>query len=653
MRPGTLCAPLAAIAVLFATAECKRAPAPSPRTLTIAVRADVTGFYPEQPISDEAYTYDVNWHVLEGLVRFGPSLLPEPALAERWENPDERTYVFYLRPGLRFSDGRPVTAADVAASLEAARERKWVTRDYLNAVESVRATDRLRLVVRTRFPYFILLSKLPWGMVLPADSLASPSIPPIGTGPYRLESWSPGRGFVLTRNPHYRGPQPAFGQARFVVVPDGRERIASLLAGEADVVDHVPLDAVDELQERPEIRVFTGQSLRVIFLGLRVNEPPFSDPRVRQAVDLAIDRDELIRLAYGGRTVPASQIVPRAVVGFDPGLPVTVPDRARAGDLLAEAGHAAGLTIRLDGTNNRYVYDREILEEVRRQLALVGIRVEVNAMDKREFFPMAFSGRSKFHLLGWECQSGEAGQALDSIIHSRTSGMLGGANTTGLVDAELDKLIDRTNSTMDPRERTASLQQAMRRVAELRAVLPLLVQAQAVAVSRRVRWEPPVGFALRVADMQPAECSAADSAPEAIGHAHGQTRVGVPPAAGAEQQEVSLSAQRPRTRQAAIRSDPQRAAPRSVRGADGAFGVAGIVELGRPAGPADEGVAEGSQASFSRWRQPGPHEQRELLQVGAGERTEVSADIRDEPQPTRTVKRPGRGELSAMEVRLP
>jgi len=504
VRPGLLCAPVAAIATLLVVAECGRAPAPSPRTLTIAVRADVTGFYPNPPIADEAYTYDVNWHVLEGLVRFSPSLLPEPALAERWENPDERTYVFYLRPGLRFSDGRPVTAADVAASLEAARERQWVTRDYLNAVETVRATDRLRLVVRTRFPYFILLSKLPWGMVLPADSLASSSIPPIGTGPYRLESWSPGQEFVLARNIHYRGPPPAFDQARFVVVPDGRERVARLLSGKADVADHVPLEAVDELQKRPEIRVFSGPSLRVIFLCLRVDAPPFSDPRVRQAVDLAIDRDELIRRAYGGRTVPASQMVPRAVVGFDPRLPVTVPDRARARELLAAAGHGNGLAIRLDGTHNRYVYDREILEEVKRQLALVGVRVEVNAMDKRDFFPMAFSGRSKFHLLGWECQSGEAGQALDSIIRSRTSA-LGGSNTTGLADAELDELIDRTNSTLDPRERTALLQEAMRRVAELRVIVPLLVQAQAVAVSRRIRWEPPIGFALRVADMQPAE----------------------------------------------------------------------------------------------------------------------------------------------------
>ena len=142
----------------------------------------------------------------------------------------------------------------------------------------------------------------------------------IGAGPYRLASWERERGFTLERNEHYWGPRPAIGRVRFEIVPDAEDRIARLLSGRVDVVDEVPLERVDALRAEKAIRVFAGPSLRVLFLTLRVTEPPFSDPRVREAVDLALDRDELVARAYDGKTVTASQLVPASVVGFNPDL---------------------------------------------------------------------------------------------------------------------------------------------------------------------------------------------------------------------------------------------------------------------------------------------------------------------------------------------
>ena len=161
-----------------------------------------------------------------------------------------------------------------------------------------------------------------------------------------------GRELVLVRNDYFQGPPPAVARARFVVEPDAQERIAKLFRGEADVADHVPLDQVDALRQKG-LQVFSGPTLRVLFLGLRVDTPPFDDPRVREAIDLSLDREELIRRAYQGRTVPASQTVPPAGVGYNPAIPVTTPNQVRARALLAEAGHAQGLTLRLDGPRNR------------------------------------------------------------------------------------------------------------------------------------------------------------------------------------------------------------------------------------------------------------------------------------------------------------
>src|SRR5262249_46565781 len=143
----------------------------SGETLTLAVRADITGIFPNSPIQNESYTLDVNSNIFEGLVRLDRNLNAEPAVAERWENPDEKTFLFSLDKARRFSNGDPVRAADVAASLTAALQRPFVTRDTLQAIESVRAVGEDRVEIKTRFPYPVLLAHLPRGFILPAKAL--------------------------------------------------------------------------------------------------------------------------------------------------------------------------------------------------------------------------------------------------------------------------------------------------------------------------------------------------------------------------------------------------------------------------------------------------------------------------------------------------
>jgi peptide/nickel transport system substrate-binding protein len=318
---------LAALAITGLLA-CRKAPAPvlSPGPLRIALHADVTGFFPG-PLVNEAFTLQVNRSVYESLVRFDHELRLRPGLAERWSSPDDRTYRFELRPGVLFSDGRPMTAADVVASLAANREG-WVTRDYLQAVESVRATGEREVEIRTRFPYLALLTRLPWGPVIPRDAVGQGASPALGTGPYRVETWEPGRGRPRPESPLDRPASRS--EVVHTVVPNDAERIARVERGEADVADHVPLTEVDRLSRNQGLRVVSGAGLRVLFLVLRADRPPFSDPRVREAVDLALDRAELVRRALGGRAEAATQLVPPSIVGHSPSLRLPQPDPARA-----------------------------------------------------------------------------------------------------------------------------------------------------------------------------------------------------------------------------------------------------------------------------------------------------------------------------------
>ncbi len=490
-------------ACALAGAACREAPPPPSNRLVLAVRADVTGFFPNAPLANEAYTWLVNASVFEGLTRRDPDQRIEPALATRWENPDQRTYLFELREDLLFSDGRPVRASDVAASLLAPVRRGWPNRDYLHSIESVEVEGERVLRVRTRAPDLVLLTKLPWGFVVPADAVDATPVPAVGTGPYRLQSWSPGREFVLGRNPHHRGPAPAFAEAQFVVEPDGRARVARVLEGRADLADHVPFEVLDELRSRSGFVTFERPGLTVLFLALRMDRPPLDDPRVREAIDLALDREALVASALGGHGQVATQLVPAAVSGFDPHRRAPARDLARARELLAQAGFPEGLEIGLDGPNNRYPRDRELLVSVAAQLQEAGIRVRPNAIDKAEFFALVDGGRSPFHLLGFACEAGDAGDALDQLAYS-PGGRLGAINSAGLRDMELDRLIDAANHSSTPFQRLTSIRRALGRLAALRAYLPLVVPNDAVLVSKRITWEPPLDLGLRPADMSPA-----------------------------------------------------------------------------------------------------------------------------------------------------
>lgn len=495
----------AAVTMSTALGACGTAPTagPPPATLRIALRADVTGFLPGPPLVNESFTLQVNRSVYEPLVRFDRELRLQSALAERWSNPDDRTYRFVLRQGTRFSDGRPLTSADVVASLEANR-KGWVTRDFLQAIESVREVGEREIEIRTRLPYLALLTRLPWGLVLPREALESRKAGAPGTGPYAIESWEPGRGYVFVRNDHYQGPRPAFDRVVHTVVPDATARMALMERGEADAADHVPPEQAQRLSANPALRVVSRAGICVLFLGLRVDRPPFSDVRLREAIDLALDREELSRRALAGRAAVATQLVPPSIVGFDPAVRRPRPDIARARALVAAAGYPGGLDVRIDGPSNRYVNDVAVLQELARQLREIGVRAVVNPLDKRVFFDLIEGGRSSMHLLGYSCESGDAGDILDAFLHSPTGGALGSLNSTGLADTELDRLTDEADRARVDAERAVRLRRAVARAHELRAVLPLVVQNETVVLSKRLAWSPPFNMALSPEDMRPA-----------------------------------------------------------------------------------------------------------------------------------------------------
>jgi peptide/nickel transport system substrate-binding protein len=482
---------------LFLSACTQFGSAGGSAVLTIAVQADVTGIYPA--IRNESFTYTVNANVFEGLTAFGRGLELVPALADRWENSAEDTWVFHLRSGVHFSDGQPVRTRDVVASLRYAMGSD-TTKTLLAPIQSVESVSEELIQVRTRFPCPVLLANLTFAFVLPEAALRMEHVPPIGTGPFKVERWSPGQVLVLEQNPHFRGPPPPFKRALFVVIPDPVARLDALDAGRVDIVEDIPLSEIREVRRREGLQVVSRPGLRVLFLAFRMDRPPFSSAAVREAVDLALDRNELVQRALRGYGAPAAELVPVTVFGYNPGLHVTIPDRKRAQERLRSAGYPKGFKVRLDGPSDRYAGGVDIMREVARQLLEVGITVELNAIPKERFFELADSGRYQLLLYGWSCETAQAGEALDELIRTPAAGAP--PNLEFLSDAKLDRLIDEANRSPRLEGRSDRLSEALARVAEIRPILPLVIQHESFAFSRRVEWEPSLDMALHLADIR-------------------------------------------------------------------------------------------------------------------------------------------------------
>jgi peptide/nickel transport system substrate-binding protein len=350
----------------------------------------------------------------------------------------------------------------------------------------------------------VLPAHLAGAFILPSAAFGEPRGQSLGTGRYRVERWEPGRRLLLRRNPHFRGPQPAFERVSLRVIPNDRQRVAAVLTGQAQMADHVPPDDLARLQQRSDVSVLSRAGPRVLYLAYRMDERPFADPRVREALDLALDRDELIRRALAGSATPATQLVTPDVLGFNPSILLPQPNRRRSRELLEAAGYAQGFELVLDGPDNRYVNDVAILQEVARQLAEVGVRVQPNPMPKEPFFERVERGRSRFYLYGWACETGHAGEALNPLMHTRSSGPLGNVNTQGFSDSQLDRLIDEAERSPALSARAKLLAAALARVAELRPVLPLVVQHESFLLSKTIAWDAPVDMAPRLASIRPA-----------------------------------------------------------------------------------------------------------------------------------------------------
>jgi peptide/nickel transport system substrate-binding protein len=421
--------------------------------------------------------------IFDGLTWLDEKLELVPALAAAWRQIDDTTWDFDLRPGVRFHDGTPFTAADVVASI--ARVPTVPNSPALftaatRPIRSVEVLDALRIRVHLSAPTATLPYDIGRALIIAArdaqQSTAEFNAGRVnGTGPYRFQSWVTTESLNLVRNDTYWGPRATWGSVAMRTITRDPSRVAALLAGDVDAIDLVPTADKARLAADPRFRLFSGPAGVVHYIALdsaRAESPfvaardgrplanPLRDPRVRLALSLAIDRVAISERLMEGSAQPASQFLPSFVDGTSPNIRPAPLDLARARALLAEAGLPQGFRLTLHATTDRYPKDAQIAQAVAQMWTRAGLQVEVAGTAGQVFFTEA--ARQAYSAFIAQYGTSEAGEGLRAVVHSFEAARgYGAANRTRYSNPAVDALIQQALSELDPERRRTRLHAAI------------------------------------------------------------------------------------------------------------------------------------------------------------------------------------------------
>ncbi len=432
-------------------------------------------------------------NIFDGLLqRTGADGTLAPALAEKFERLDDVTWKFYLRKGVTFHNGNPFTAEDVKFTFE--RLGNPEVSEFINTgntLASVDIIDDYTVVITTKMNIPWFANNMHQIFIMDKESTESRDpgdvgLNPIGTGAYKFVEWVKGSYLKLEANEDYWGGAPQIKQIEERPIKEASTRFAALVSGQVDLVSGVPVELYDKVKTNPKLDVVERPARRSIFLPLH-NKPdtPLADIRVRQAIYMAINEDEIIEKIMRGHAAPAAQIPDPPTIGYNADIKRLPYDLEKAKALMKEAGYENGFEIKMTGPNDRYVNDAKIAEAVAKYLAKIGIKVELDVKPKSIFFPEVDEGILDFYLIGWFDGTFDMGRTYFKLLHSRNEEKgFGGLNGTNFSDPEIDALLDSTANIVDPAERKGALEKLNKMAMDKIAVIPLHYQQDLYATQK-------------------------------------------------------------------------------------------------------------------------------------------------------------------------
>lgn len=433
-----------------------------------------------------------NLLIYEPLVRADVDGNVVPGLAERWELTDgNKTVLFHLRDGVTFHDGSPVDAEACVWTTQRMLDPATASPSVflMGPFEKAEAVDRLTVAYRFKEPFVPVWVGLitSYAAIVPRGAVEKAGDQfgrnPVGCGPFRFTGWAPDTGIKLARFDDYKcGPVAAADEVQLLYFPEDSTRIAALETDEIDVLatgQSVPADAIRRLRQNGEIQLLSRPAQNVRALAFNQGKAPFDDLRMRQAVCHAVDREKVLAFALDGNGQVAHGPLPTTIPGYSKAVEALdyAYDPAKARALMAEAGQAAGLKLRMLTPDMPPI--RRAAEVVQAQLRDIGIEVEIQSLPVGEWAVLSQKGEHHIIFTGYSYNDADI---LFAILHST-----GSLNRTFSKNPEMDKLIEAQRVAFDPAQRQAALDEAQALAVRGAYWLPLYQPMAFAALSSSVR----------------------------------------------------------------------------------------------------------------------------------------------------------------------
>ena len=415
-------------------------------------------------------------YVFDGLTRFTPKAQVVPDLATSWDlASDGVTYTFHLKNGVLFHDGTHFSAADVKHSWERVLDpatrggRGWPLYPIRGAKEYAAGTAKsiaglsvvddstIQVSLTEPFAIFPKMLAMPATAIVPMRTPADFGEHPVGTGPWKFVAWHHDDYLLFARNAQYHQGAPLADSLEARIIPEQSTAEAEFESGNVDVLE-VPAQESPSWEANDEQRALlqSAPSLRLIYAAINTTRGPLRDVRVRQAINLAVDRGMILKRLMGGRGTLAAGVIPPSLDGYNPSMQPYPYDSAQARALLTQAGYPNGIDIEL-WTSQSEQFPR-IAQTIQAYLGRVGIRAKIVQRDASSMREAARNGKTDIALKDWYADYPDAENFLYPLLHSANRGV--GGNVSFFSNATFDSLVSQARRQPDDQKRFALYRQA-------------------------------------------------------------------------------------------------------------------------------------------------------------------------------------------------
>jgi peptide/nickel transport system substrate-binding protein len=460
-----------------------------PVVLNVSLGSDLTTVDPQ--LQGKMIDMNILLQVFDTLLTRDKDGKVAPNLATEWKPLDDKTWQFKLRKDVKFHNGEPFNAEAVKFSIERlldpALKSPIVELRYVTGVEVV---DEFTVNFKTKDPDPLIPAKLTLfpGVMVPPKYIKEVGNDgfgkkPVGTGPFKFVEWIKDDHVTVEKNPDYWGQKASVDKLIFKAIPNEASRASALAAGDLDIATNVPADSVAQLKANKSIQIKSVAGIRAYFISLNTKkaDSPLAKKEVRQALNFAVDVDTLIKTVLGGNAVRIATLIPQDMFGYADTVKPYAYDPAKAKDLLSKAGYANGFEIAMDVQ----AADKDVAQAIAGMLDKVGVKVKVNPLESSTFIANLGAGKlADMYMIGNTAWTLDASNNLQSYARSDR-------RYARQANAEMDKLVDTEETSMDPQKRL----DAFKRIQEIlgdEAYYIYLYKANVVTgMSDKVTWEFP------------------------------------------------------------------------------------------------------------------------------------------------------------------